>query len=838
MFVINQTHFRIGLLAGALAFCSHSVCAQEGSEGGDDDSMRIDEIIVTGERRESSLLDTPISISAYDSEARDRLGILDPSDIADFTPGLTYQWSPNRISIRGIGRLDNALGTDPGVATYIDGSYTPDALTLDRSPLFVERIEVLRGPQGTLFGRNAIGGLVNIISKRPKKERETEIRQRIGSMELIDVAFTTTGALSSSGNTAYRVNIAGTFNGKGRYDNTFPAGDDIAADDEQHSIDLQISHDFSDAASVWFRYRTEFVDGTFTSSRRTEPYDYRGPAAPDLEYFASLTPNPLYGLEEENPGVKDPLTQRLDYPGRTRFANIREFTWEFEWKGDAFDVKYIGSNTQRDSEILGDADSTARRSHTLSAADPKVKDPSDTVTTTYHINEIGDDLKLQSHELQFLSNQESGVNWIAGLYYYAEEQEQPFGLALPEAPAAGTPQYFELAENTGVCSLFGTAYVDYLCGIGGVSGEPNPNNNYYYQSGLVEGTATAVYGQMDWEMDSGWSAKLGLRYTKDEKDGFEVQNIYVFNPFGAYGAGTLIARPIAWIQLTPNNNQRSLANEWDAVTGTVGLSRRLADGGLFYMQYTRGYKSGGMRLGQLTLDVPSTPEDERFVDRELVDAVELGIKRLAADDTLQFAGSIFNYDYQNLQAPVNFLNAGGIVQQYIVNVPESRSIGIEVEMLWFASDAVQLGLSYGYLNTEVTKYDRLWHNNPTGKSESFEGNTLPRSPEHQLTVFWGYALELSGGAEMTVMADWSHESEQHNTLFDDPIYTIDANDRLNLRGIWNSAGRDWTLIGSISNLLDDHSPDSVSVSDPSSGFSRLEWVNDQMTFFFEVQKRF
>ncbi|MEL7042332.1 MAG: TonB-dependent receptor [Pseudomonadota bacterium] len=797
---------------------------------------RLPNVTVTSERRESSLLDTPIAISAYDSETRDNLGILDANDIADFTPGMTYQTSPNRITIRGIGRLDNALGTDPGVATYIDGAYTPDALTLDRSPLFVERIEVLRGPQGTLFGRNAIGGLINIVSKRPVFEPETEARLRVGKFESVDVALTHSGPLFGASSTAYRVNLQGTVNGEGRYDNTFDGIGEIASDDEQYALDLQLTHNFSDRLSVWVRYRTEFIDGTAVADRRAAPYDFRGRAAPPLGYSGALTPNVLYGLEDTNPSVNDPLTQRLDFAGRSRFEDVHEFNWEIEWDAGPFDIKYLGSDIQRSFDYAVDADGTARAFHTLSAMDPTLQDPFGTVTTTFHVNEIGDDLTTASHELQFLSNQEGPLQWIAGLYYYEETSEQPFALNLPQAVAAGTPQIFDFTATTGAC--FGGFAPDYICGLGGVPGEANPDNNYYFQTGDLETEAVAAYGQVDWAFAPGWSAKAGLRYTEDEKQGFEAQNIYAFDPNGAFGAGAGVLAPIPWIQLTPNDNTRTLANKWDAWTGTVGLSRDFGASGLAYAQYTRGYKAGGMRLGQLTLDNPLTDVDERFVDEEIVDAYEIGVKDQNADGTFQYSGSAFFYDYQDQQAPVNFVNAGGIVQQLIVNVPESRSFGVELEAQWLPTNALQLGLNYGYLDTEIERFDTLLINDALGVSESVEGSTLPRSPEHTLTAFAGYTFDLDNRGDLAVLGDWTYTDDLHKTLFDDPIYTIKANDILNLRAIWTSADGDWTIIGSINNVFDENIPDSVTVSTPELGFARLEQFLTQRNFFVELQKRF
>lgn len=862
-------YLKLGVSVSALGvFSATSLAQTETSEDASDassEARRLSSVTVTGERREASLLDTPVAISAYDSETRDSLGILDANDVADYTPGMTYQVSPNRISIRGIGRLDNALGTDPGVATYIDNTYTPDALTLDRSPLFVERIEVLRGPQGTLFGRNSVGGLVNIISKRPVFEPETEVRLRAGSMSSFDAALTNSGPLFGSDSTAYRVNLQGTWMQEGRYDNTFSGTGEIGADEEQYSIDVQLSHDFTDNLSAWGRYRTEFVDGTAVPSRRADPYDFRGPnTTPALAYFQSITTNPLYGLNQVNPSVDDPLAQSLDFAGRSRFEDVHEFVWEVAWETEAFDVKYLGSNTQRSFDFSVDSDGTSRASHTLDPLDPTLQDAFGRVTSTFQVTNIGDDLKTESHELQFLSNGDGPLSWIGGLYYYKEQSEQPFAIAMPQAVAAGTPlniNNIDFTQFTGACEIpFVAQFPDFLCGISDGLGEANPDNNVYFQTGDLTTTAYAAYGQVDYEFGDGWTFKAGLRYTLDEKEGTEEQQIYQYDPSGTFslagqfGIGSLVGAVPSWIQLTPNNNTRTLENEWDAWSGTLGLSREFGEEGLVYAQYTRGYKAGGMRLGQLTPDRPETPNiDERFVEEEIVDAFELGLKSLALDGALRFSASAFYYDYQDQQSPVDFINNAGTVQQFIVNVPEATTAGLEIETLWAPTDELQLGFNYGYLDTEIESFDNViidpvtgvatsqpveLQNIAVGLNESVVGNTLPRSPEHSLTAFAGYTLFMDSGANLTFLGDWTYTDEMHNTLFDDPVYTIDANDRTSLRAIWNNANGDLTVIGSVSNVFDDNTPDSVGVSNAFVGRARQEEFINQRTFFVELQKRF
>ena len=139
-------------------------------------------IIVIAQRREHDVQDVPVAISVFSDEDRDKLGIRTIQDMSNFTPGLSFSASLDRLSIRGVGRLTNIIGTDPGVATYNDGFYTASAAEASKTPMFVERVEVLRGPQGTLYGRNSIGGSLNVVSKRPSETFEGEVRGTVESL--------------------------------------------------------------------------------------------------------------------------------------------------------------------------------------------------------------------------------------------------------------------------------------------------------------------------------------------------------------------------------------------------------------------------------------------------------------------------------------------------------------------------------------------------------------------------------------------------------------------------------------------------------------------------------
>ena len=184
---------------------SISIIGAEAAESDEKNTVReIEEIVVTASRRESLSQSTPVAVTALSRSVRDQLGLLTIQDISAFTPGVSYQSTPNRISIRGIGRLENALGSDPGVATYYNGTYTSETSTIGIIPLFIERTEILRGPQGTLFGRNSVGGLVNVISRPSDDEFSMDVQTTFGYYGRNLIATSITGPVSE--NVRFRLN--------------------------------------------------------------------------------------------------------------------------------------------------------------------------------------------------------------------------------------------------------------------------------------------------------------------------------------------------------------------------------------------------------------------------------------------------------------------------------------------------------------------------------------------------------------------------------------------------------------------------------------------------------
>ena len=186
---LARTGAAIAPLMAVFAISPSLALAEESS------SRRIEEVVVTAERRESTVSDTSISITAFTGEFIEDFGIRNQEDLQNLVPAAVIE--PYDMAIRGVGRNFRSLGGDPGIATYLNGVYSEDfGIASTEGGLFdIERIEFLRGPQGTLYGRNAIGGAVNFINKKPTEEFEGEIRLVAGTFELKELYGVVSGPI-------------------------------------------------------------------------------------------------------------------------------------------------------------------------------------------------------------------------------------------------------------------------------------------------------------------------------------------------------------------------------------------------------------------------------------------------------------------------------------------------------------------------------------------------------------------------------------------------------------------------------------------------------------------
>ena len=293
----------LGLGVGAAAL------AQETSR-----TSVLEEVIVTAEKRAVNIQEVPVAVSAYTSETRTLLGVNTVEDLARFTPSVAYR-NDDRLAIRGVGRLTNAVGTDPAVALYSDGIFSTSMADTSTPPLFIERTEILRGPQGTLYGRNSVGGAINVISKRPSDKFEGEVRLQGGDYSFYHADALVRGPITD--NFRYLVGGYKENRDEGFIKNRGPAEDGATSD--RWMVEGQLEMDLGQNAVARLRYSKFEWTNTYGVGNmllsNISPFDTTLPYNAD----SGLYYNNVFGYTGVNPAVND-RKQLRHQPHRGRHA--------------------------------------------------------------------------------------------------------------------------------------------------------------------------------------------------------------------------------------------------------------------------------------------------------------------------------------------------------------------------------------------------------------------------------------------------------------------------------------------------------------------------------------
>lgn len=759
---MRQSHLIRSALVASLMASAASVTAY----------AQIDEIIITSEKRESNVQDTAIAISAFSDDMMDDMGIAGATDIANFTPGMSYNNGTysNRINIRGIGRLTNELGSDPGVAIYEDGFYTSESGAMGAPPMNVERYEVLRGPQGTLYGRNAMGGAVNIISKRPTEEFEGEARFNFGNIGLAS------GALSASGPITEKIGYRVVFNRTirdGFVKNL--SGEDIGNLDDTY-IQAQLNFEISDRTNLWIKY------GSASWDRRS------GPGWPGLFLSPFDTTSPTYGTlsrnpwldGEVNPTASDLHTVDYDDTGYLTLDDHYNLVTELTHDFDAFTFKYIGGWSAYDWQTETDWDMT-------SDADERL------------LVYIQEDKKWSSHDFQLQSNSDGDISWLLGYYMFEEEIYQPFIQKDPYNDVVRYP----------------------IQGVGALPIQPlsNPDGHIYFQEGDLESEAWAVYGQMDFQVNEDLHISGGLRYSHDEKTGWE-HNAWTWvdlpilvdgdpdtpgdSAYGEYCFADPANMTGEWTGMCAyyaDNGEVTQSESWDATTFRVEVDYDLNEDTMVYGHVGTGYKSGGFKLGNVYSNLaPGEPED--IVDAEKVVAYEIGYKTVM-NEVLRLNLAAYLYDYTDFQVPISVF-AGGIRHTIFINADEAESYGFEAEALWQVNDNLSFVGVYSNQNTQITKLAPQEDALDAGGAvlKSVEGNELLMSPNHTFTVNAMYEWDRPSG-HYALSATHAYVGDQYMDLFNSANSTIESSGRTDFRASWENNDGDIRLIAYVKNATDE-----------------------------------
>lgn len=697
----------VGMTVGMMAVMPPAVAQTESGFG-------LEEVVVTARKREENLQNTPISISAYTGNDLKTRQISSTSDLSDVTPNLTFDPvapssglnNSSQIFIRGIGQVDFTLVTDPGVGLYIDDVYFSRSVGGILDFLEVDRIEVLRGPQGTLFGRNTIGGAIVVHSRRPGQELGGNLQVEVGSDDKI---FVTGYADIPLGDTL-KSNISFSRRARDGYVTRVFDGIDLGDDNTwavRGALLFEPTSNFE--AYLVADYQNENENGPPTVSGGTN----------DLGLFAALEnvvapgcpiTSAVPASARETNGDPD-CANETSFLGPFSSGATFPTKSEYEAWGVSLTMTLEAAEWLTIKSITGYRDANAFSSRDADGSRFNILQPIDFW-----------DHDQFSQELQFsgdvLNNR---LQWLVGLYYFEEQGNNPDLVDLPVG--------------------------DLLSG------------------GLVDNDSKAIFGQATYAVTDKLALTFGIRRTEDSKG--HTPNTFPVSGFNPAIPLTALPPPcrVPGTYCSPTGaipvGQRILPfqefrRDFEDTSLMANLAYQWTDNLMTYATYSEGFKSGGFdqRIVAPPINAATglpTNEPPSF-DPETVKSYEIGLKAQLFDNLVRLNVAAFTTDYENQQLiiretfnPVTF-NGG------------SSSIdGFEVEAVIVPTPQLIVTGSVGYLDAS---YDTL-----SARVLSFTPirltSKLVNTPEWSASVGVAYEIPLGWGA-LTPRLDWSYHGQQYN----------------------------------------------------------------------------
>lgn len=766
----------------------------------------LEEVIVTAQKRSENVMDVPIAISVFDEAMVEKLSARNLTDLGRFTSGVEMN-NDNALqptyTIRGVQTNDWTVGSDPAVAVYVDGVYAARGAGAEAALADIARVEVLKGPQGTLFGRNATGGAIHIISQPPVFEQEGRAKVTVGDYNRLDGELMYNTPLSDS--LALRL-VAVSRNRDGYLENL--SGPDMSEQDSEsyrasllwdasprtevlwrmeygelgqdagaqftlvnsvfeganpgHTLDPygDIANDFHSreeremfATSLEINHEMEDVTLTsITGWRQFETElleDLDGSNNPDY-YFASSNPddNEYFSQEFRLTGASDKLkwTAGLAYSRETvEHTTTAEFNFStletFAW------AEILRNSTSATSQTFLSA---------LAGLPQEQIDALDGLSNT-EVGEI-----LPGYRQQMRDRGLDGTAMSAFIWSFLNDQGALDQFGLSSNPAVGL---FQILDDVGPRIAAYEPWVEQVD-----------------SSGTYE--SYAVYGDATWSLSDRMNLTGGLRYTYDDKS-FDLFTAYQNQIAGAdFGLAFF------------NNGQpvldSSQSDTWDAISGRLVLDYHFTDAVMGYASVATGFKSGGFNSLNFGPDIDTSYDEEEVIN------YEIGSKGAYLDGRLQVNASAFFYEYSNLQ---ELKLIGQPIPSYNLRNADAEGYGVELEGNWLVTERLTLSGNYSWLKTEYTDFGII---PAAGETEDDDLTGEPRvgTPENKVNLALEYAQPVGDFGDIVTRFDYTWSDERVESL-NDPSRQVDAYDLANLRITLLPASDRWEFGLWSTNLFDE-----------------------------------
>ncbi len=716
------------LLSGVgLAALSSAPAFAQSAAGSSSGATSVQEIIVTAQKRKETINSVPMSITAASGDQLAKQGIKQPRDLVKLVPGFTYtdSYAGSPIyTIRGVGFNDASLGGRPTVSIYTDEAPLPFAIETRGAGLDLERVEVLKGPQGTLFGQNATGGAINYIDAKPTSTFQAGVDASYGNYNALDLGGFVSGPLTDT-----------------------------------LSARLAVDHTQNDG---WQKsYTTGLTNGAgdFSNARLLLAW------TPNDRLKVQLNVNGWYDHSDTQAAALlavEPLIPSLAYliPGLLTYPIAPHTDTAADWNPGSYhkDNSFIQTNLRADYNLSNTLTFTSISSFSNYNED-QYQDVDGTTLNGYSQITHGK-ITSFSQELRLSGDFLSRGHFVAGVNYaYDQVLQSDFGNQSQDTQSfafvsSGLPEFptYGQVDNQIANTVAGFANVDYK---------------------IID--TVKVYGGVRYtQADDSFSG-----CTRDTGDGLAALD------FGAYlnsvrGLLGLAPNPpippggcfTANAQAVPENVTGKL--DQNNVSWRVGAEWSPTARMLFYANVSKGYKAGGFPDLAATLASQYTPTSQ-----ESVLAYEAGFKISLLERTLQLNGAGFYYDYHDKQVLGATVDPVFGPLQRLVNIPQSRIVGAEAQLVWTPVRGLAVTAGASYVDSEIL--GNFQNYNPFAQLVNLSGEPFPNTPKWQLVSDVDYHWSLSDSLNGFVGGDVTYQSGTNSQLGGIALFDVNAYALVDLR---------------------------------------------------------
>jgi len=791
-------------IANRLSILATAVCLA--SVGIQTSAFELEEIVVTAQKREQNLQDVPVAVSAFTGDQLKEAAINDIFDLQTNTPGLRATQSQNNnstsFSIRGVGTSSQNFGLESSVGMYVDGVYRSRQSSMISDMIDMEAVEVLRGPQGTLFGKNTPSGAVLFRTRTPSHETDGYASVTGGSygmlnasaaanLSIIDDVLAVRGTVFSSERDGF-IDVDGfgdeVLNDRNRWGTRLQAL--ITPNDD---LSIRVIADYSEIDEICCG-ALGVVDN-FQSRTRT---DLNGdPVIGSDTHLTNLGGTIRPGDQSDN------YNTALNYLPKSQ-AEDKGLSMEISWERGDYNLTSVTSYRKFESLDIIDSD-----------------------YTNVDVLNVTNDANQKSFSQEFRIDYSSdNLNAVLGVYYF----EQDIDLDYSINDFGGT----ELDEFTDAAFGFGniTNAVNIANAFGGAiapGAQAFPDDFVASHKATQEQSSWAIFGQFDYDLTETLVLTAGLRYTEEEKDLSTVFNETLNGAPWVPGDSTSLTalgaltpdvttfltafadNDLATVtamaadtnftdQLTPytaagwggylfagysprDDINTKLTDE--QITGTIKLSWMVNNDFMIYASYGTGYKSGGTNTDRIPAGF------EPVFDAETSESFEIGIKSEFPDQALRVNLAAHYTTVDDFQA--NSFSGTGFVLQ---NAGELETYGAELEVFWQPAENTTVTLAYAYSIADFKEFEKAgcyvaytFHTgqddpgrvNPTDGACDRSGDRIDSNPEHYATLGLKQELYLADGIEGYVFGEYTYIGDMVLDQNQDPYKTEDSYGLLNLR---------------------------------------------------------